>query len=53
MQNEVQGDDGLNEPELYKALGKLTKDRSRWKESVPYVASLLTHDFVKIQAKAL
>ena len=53
MQNEVQGDDGLNEPELYKALGNLTKDRDRWKESAPYVASLLTHASVKIQAKAL
>ena len=43
----------MNESELYKALGALTKDRSRWKESVPYVSSLLTHASVKIQAKAL
>lgn len=43
----------MNEPELYKELGKLTKDRDRWKESAPYVASLLSHDSVKIQAKAL
>ena len=43
----------MNESELYKELGTLTKDRSRWKESVPYVSSLLTHESVKIQAKAL
>ena len=42
-----------NESELYKALRALTKDRSRWKESVPYVSSLLTHASVKVQAKAL
>ncbi len=53
MQNEVQGDDGLTEPELYKELGNLTKDRDRWKENALYVASLLSHDSVKIQAKAL
>ena len=41
------------ESELYKELGALTKDKGRWKESIPYVSSLLTHDFVKIQAKAL
>ena len=45
--------DGLNAAELYKELGILTKDKGRWKESMPYVASLLTHDSVKIQAKAL
>jgi len=39
--------------ELYKELGKLTKDKDRWKESIPYVSSLLTHESVKIQAKAL
>ena len=42
---------GLNESELYKELGILTKDKDRWKDSIPYVASLLTHDSVKIQAK--
>ena len=31
----------------------MTKDRDRWKESIPYVSSLLTHESVKIQAKAL
>ncbi len=39
--------------ELYKELGILTKDRDRWKESIPYVSSLLTHESEKIQAKAL
>jgi len=43
----------LNESELYKELGMLTKDRNRWKESMPYVSSLLAHESVKIQAKAL
>ena len=41
------------EDELYKELGILTKDRNRWKESIPYISSLLTHESVKIQAKAL
>ncbi len=43
----------MNEAGLYKELGALTKDKGRWKESIPYVSSLLTHDSVKIQAKAL
>ena len=43
----------MRESELYKELGLLTDDRSRWKESIPYVSSLLTHESVKIQAKAL
>ena len=43
----------MTEAELYKELGILTKDKDRWKESIPYVSSLLTHDSVKIQAKAL
>ena len=41
------------ESELYKELGLLTKDKDRWKESIPYVSSLLAHNSVKIQAKAL
>ena len=45
--------DGLNAAELYKELGILTKDKGRWKESMPSVASLLTHDSVRIKAKAL
>ena len=43
----------MTEAELYKELGILTKDKDRWKESIPYVSSLLTHESVKIQAKAL
>jgi HEAT repeat protein len=43
----------LGESELYQALGALTKDKSRWAESVPYLSSLLSHASVKIQAKSL
>ena len=43
----------MNESELYKELGALTKDKDKWEESIPYISSLLTHDSVKIQAKAL
>lgn len=43
----------MTEAELYKELGTLTKSKEKWKESIPYVSSLLTHDSVKIQAKAL
>lgn len=43
----------MNEEELYKELGTLTKDKEKWEESIPYVSSLLSHDSVKIRAKAL
>jgi len=43
----------LNETELYKELGVLTKNKDKWKESIPYVSSLLKCDSVKIRAKAL
>ena len=43
----------MDESGLYKELGKLTKDKSAWEEKIPYVSSLLDHDSVKIQAKAL
>lgn len=43
----------MTEAELYKELGVLTKEKDRWAESIPYVSSLLTHESVKIQAKAL
>ena len=43
----------MTEADLYKELGALTKDKGRWKESIPYVSSLLTHESVKIQTKAL
>ncbi len=43
----------MSESELYKELGQLTKDKSKWQESIPYVSSLLANESVKIQAKAL
>ncbi len=43
----------MTEAELYKELGALTKEKDRWKENIPYVSSLLTHESVKIQTKAL
>ena len=43
----------MTESELYNELGILTKDKGRWEESIPYVSSLLNHESVKIQAKAL
>lgn len=43
----------MNENELYKELGVLTKEKERWEESMPYVASLLDHASEKIRAKAL
>ena len=43
----------MNESELNKELGALTKTKDKWKESIPYVSSLLNHKSEKIQAKAL
>ena len=43
----------LNELDLYRELGILTKNRDMWKGSIPYVSSLLTHETERIQAKAL
>ena len=43
----------MTESELYKGLGVLTREKERWEENVPYVASLLAHDSTKIKAKAL
>ncbi len=43
----------MTESELYKALGKLTKNKEEWEANIPHVSSLLTSDSVKIQAKAL
>ena len=43
----------MTEAEIYKELGALTREKDRWKESIPCVSSLLAHDSVKIQAKAL
>ena len=48
------GDNGqLNETELYRELGALTKNRDEWERNIPYVSSLLSSDSVKIRAKAL
>ena len=43
----------MGEVELYRELGQLTKDKSRWEEKTLYVSSFLSHDSVKIRAKAL
>ena len=43
----------MSESELYKELGILTKDKEKWAENILYVSSLLSHESVKIQAKAL
>ncbi|MBO4901334.1 MAG: HEAT repeat domain-containing protein [Lachnospiraceae bacterium] len=43
----------MKESELYKELGALTKDKSRWEENIPYVMTLLSHESGKIKAKAL
>ena len=43
----------MTETELYKQLGALTKDKSKWEENIPYAASMLAHRSVKIKAKAL
>ena len=49
----LKGDIGLNESELYKELGILTRDKDKWQDSIPYIAALLSHESIKIQAKAL
>lgn len=43
----------MKEKDLYKELGILTKDRGRWEESIPLLSSFLSHESVKIQAKAI
>lgn len=43
----------LNESELYRALGRLTKDKDSWEDNIPYLYSLLDHSSDKIKAKAL
>jgi HEAT repeat protein len=43
----------LNDSELYKELGALTKAKDQWEEKIPYISSLLAHESEKIQAKAL
>lgn len=43
----------MNEKELYAELGALTKDKEKWKENIPFTASLLSGQSVKITGKAL
>ena len=43
----------MNESELYKELGALTKNKEKWEENILYVSSLLAHDSIKIKANAL
>ena len=43
----------MSESETYKELVALTRCKERWEDSIPYVASFLTSDSVKIQAKSL
>lgn len=43
----------MNEKEIYKELGELTREKLKWQENIPYVSSLLKCDSVKVQAKAL
>ena len=43
----------MNETELYKELGELTKNKDKWEENIPDVSSLLSHESEKIKAKAL
>ena len=43
----------MTESELYKKLGKLTKNKDEWESSISDVAALLDSDSIKIQAKAL
>ena len=50
MLKQVQHDD---ESELYKKLGKLTKNKAAWENSISDVADLLEYDSTKIQAKVL
>ena len=45
--------EAVTETELYKELGALTKDKTRWEGEIPHVSSLLATESVKIRAKAL
>ena len=38
---------------LYRELGQLTKDKTIWKQNIPYIASLLKNQSPKITAKAM
>ena len=43
----------LEEKDLYTKLGVLTKNKDAWQENIPYIASLLENQSLKITAKAL
>ena len=43
----------MTEEELYKELGVLTKNKEKWEENIPYVASLLDDNSERIKAKVL
>ena len=43
----------MTNSELYRELGALTKDKSKWEVNIPYTAALLDHGSGKIKAKAL
>lgn len=43
----------LMDERLYRELGQLTKDKTIWKQNIPYVASLLKNQSPKITAKAM
>ena len=39
----------MTEAEQYRELGTLTKNKVAWEENIPYVASLLASESVKIK----
>ncbi|MBD5162930.1 MAG: HEAT repeat domain-containing protein [Oscillibacter sp.] len=43
----------MDEKELYAQLGALTKNKAQWKENIPFAASLLKGQSVKITGKSL
>ena len=43
----------MNEKNLYKKLGELTKNKAAWESNISDVAALLKYDSTKIQAKVL
>lgn len=42
----------MDESELYNFLGKLTREKDKWKESIPFLHSLLDNGSDKIKAKS-
>lgn len=41
------------EDKLYRELSQLTKDKTIWREKIPYIGSLITDHSPKIIAKAM